>query len=275
MLRGVAAALSLALLAGPRAEAGAWPAEEGEGQAITSFTFDSAARALDDDGDASIDADFQKIETSSFIEWGMTERLTLVAQPVFQTVEQRDADGGLDTGTGFASSKIGARFLLGRPAGGALSAQGVVVSPGEAENVTDAPLGDGGVAVESRLLAGRGWGGERRGVFVEGQVGYRWRTDDDPNETRLDATLGVRATADWMLIGQSFSTWSDGDSLATQRAFRSHKAQFSVVRRVNDAWSVQLGGFGTYAGRNVVDERAAFASVWRRFGGGRSTAHEQ
>ena len=254
-----------ALAAADAAQAGAWPMEAGRIQAISMITYDTADRSLNTDGDAVLDADFTKVEASSFLEWGLTPRLTLIAQPVVQNVEQRAPGGGLDHETGFASSQVGARWLLGRPAGGALSVQGALVAPGQAENLIDAPLGEGGLAAETRLLAGRGWGGEDRGIFIEGQIGYRWRGGGDPDEARFDATFGVRPSPDWMVIGQSFSIWSERPEDVARREFRSHKAQLSVVRRVNERFSLQFGGFGTYAGRNVVEERAAFASVWMRF----------
>jgi hypothetical protein len=242
--------------------------EPGQAQLITSLTVDGADRALDADGDVSLDADFSKIEASSFLEWGLTPRLTLVLQPVTQTVRQRDEIGETNRESGFASSQIAARWLLASPPSGAVSAQAALVAPGVAENVTDALLGEGGLAAEARLLAGRGWGDETRGGFLEGQLGYRWRSDDYPGEARFDASVGVRPSRDWMVIGQSFSIWGEGELAATGRDFRSHKAQLSVVRRINDRWSVQAGGFGTYAGRNVVEERAVFASIWMRFRAG-------
>jgi hypothetical protein len=264
MRAGVVASLAM-LLAGAPAHAGAWPMEQGRIQAISSLYIDTAERGFDGDGDASLDADFEKIESSTFVEWGATQRLTLFAQPVVQHVTLRAPSGNIEEATGFASSQVGARWLLGRPLGGVVSLQGAIVAPGVTENVDNARLGEGGVASELRLLMGRGWGGAERGVFVDGQVGYRWRYDDFPDEARLDATFGIRASREWMLLAQSFSAWRDDELLIGLPESRIHKAQLSVVRRLSETWSVQVGGYGTYAGRNVVEERAAFASLWMRF----------
>jgi hypothetical protein len=240
--------------------------EEGRVQAITSVAVDGADQAFDQDGDAVLAADFEKIEGSTYLEWGVTPRLTLIAQPVVQRVSLRQSpDAPIEEATGFASSQLGARVLLARPFGGVMSLQGAAVAPGAVENVINARLGDGGAAADLRLLAGRGWGGERRGVYVDSQVGYRWRFDDYPEEARFDATFGVRASPDWMLITQSFSVWREEEPNLLLPESRVHKAQVSVVRRLNETWSLQVGGYGAYAGRNVVEERAAFASLWMRF----------
>lgn len=239
--------------------------EEGRVQTISSVAYDSAEQAFDDEGNAVLVADFEKFEVSDFIEWGVTQRLTLVAQPVVQTVTMREPGGEVETATGFASSQLGARFLLAEAFGGVMSVQGAVVAPGVVENVINARLGEGGAASDLKLLAGRGWGGEARGVYVDAQAGYRWRYDDYPGEARFDATVGVRASPRWMMVAQSFSMWREAEPQLLFPESRSHKAQVSLVHRLNDTWSFQVGGYGSYAGRNVVEERAVFTSLWMRF----------
>jgi hypothetical protein len=260
-----AAALLASFALGQAAWAGAWPMEEGRRQTISSATYDAADSGFDAGGDASLSADFEKIESSIYLEWGVTDRLTLFAQPTVQQVSSVDENGELHQASGFGSSQVGAQVLIARGFGGVLSAQGALVAPGAAENVISARLGEGGAASDLRLAAGRGWGGEHSGVWIEGQVGHRWRFDEYPNEARLDATFGVRASPNWMVMAQSFSLWREAETAVSLRESRSHKAQLSLVRKIDDRWSVQLGGFGTYAGRNVVEERAAFLALWRRF----------
>lgn len=269
-MRGPALAFVAAALAAARADAGAWPLDPGEGRAISSFTYDRAIRAFDDDGNADAPADFDKLETSVFLEYGLTPRFTLVAQPVVQTARIADtASGATREETGFASSQIGLRWLAHQGERSVVSFQTAVVAPGAGENVINAPFGDGGLAGEARALAGRGWGDAARGGFVEAQTGWRWRTDGDADEARLDLTLGLRPSARWELIGQSFSIWSV--DAAPDEVFESHKAQLSAVRRLNDRFAVQFGGYASYAGRDVIDERAGFVALWMMFG--KSSVH--
>jgi len=239
----------------------------GHGQTISALSYSSADLAFDDGGEAVAPTIFDKVEVSDFLEYGLTPRFTLVAQPVVQSVRLGDGAGGEETQTGFASSQIGVRWLALQRGSSVLSLQAAAVIPGQGENVFNAPLGEGGLAGEARVLAGRSWGDAARGAFVEGQAAYRMRGGGDPDETRLDVTVGVRPSDHWLVIGQSFSIWSATDVAFPVRPYAIHKAQLSAVRQINDRVSVQLGAYGAYAGRNVVDERAAFMAVWVSFDG--------
>ena len=46
--------------------------------------------------------------------------------------------------------------------------------------------------------------------------------------------------------------------------FREHKLELSVVRCINDRWTVQLGAFAAPAGQNSVAERGIALSLWMR-----------
>jgi len=74
--------------------------------------------------------------------------------------------------------------------------------------------------------------------------------------------LGVSPTQNWQVLAQSFTTVSAGEARAPFGDFRSHKLQLSGVRRLSDAVGLQVGGFRTVAGRNVIKETGAFTAVW-------------
>jgi hypothetical protein len=91
------------------------------------------------------------------------------------------------------------------------------------------------------------------------------RTGKPADEIRLDATLGVRARADVLLLGQLLNTVSVGHAELPERSLRAHKLQLSAVYDIDKRWSLQLGGFSTLAGRNNIQENALFAAVWLKF----------
>lgn len=153
------------------------------------------------------------------------------------------------------------RRLFWRGQRDVVSLQAGVLIPGPGENVTNQPLGDGESAYEFRALWGRGLDGNR---FWDVQLAHRWRGGRDLNEARLDLTYGFEPVTDWQLLAQSFSVWSVERERPGAPEFDQHKLQLSVRR----AWGeveIQAGGFFTPAGRNALDERAFFVSVWRRF----------
>ncbi len=271
----MAAAVVAAAVSASPVLAGAWPQNKGDGLAIFTYSFDSASRRFDDDGDAAVDVTFTKQELSAYLEYGLTSRVTLVGRPVIQSVRSKGPATDdvtippTDEAAGLGGTEAGARFLLGRPFGGVVSFQGVALIPGDGENAVDEPLGEGGFGGEVRLLAGASWGWRGRGGFADAQVGARSRGDVAGIEGRVDVTVGVRPSPDWMWLGQSFTLIGEESAETTPGAGRqdvtSHKVRLSGVRRLNRSWAVQGGVTATVAGRNIIEERAAMVALWRRF----------
>lgn len=235
----------------------------GEGQAIATVTVDVADTAFDAQGEESVSADFLKREIALFLEHGLTRAWTLVARPAYQQVSI-GRESAEEEETGFAAFEIGARRVLFNRDAFVASAQMLAILPGEGENVLDAPLGAGGGGAEARLLVGRGFDGWGEGGFIEAQTGYRWRAGEDADEARLDLTVGWRPSRRWTGLLQGFSAWSMAEPTAL-RPYDHHRVQLSAVRRINERWSFQIGGFRTVAGRNVIAEQAGFISLWRRY----------
>lgn len=240
--------------------AGAWPLDKGEGLIITTALMDRATSWYDDASDLREGGDYRKLESAFFIEYGLTSRFTLVGRLAWQDVTRIDA-GLIDSASGFASSEIGLRYAAWRRAGTVVSMQGVILLPGEAENIADLPLGEGGPGGELRVLAGYSTSRDR---FLDAQLAYRWREMPDPDEVRLDLTAGWRPRDRLLLMAQSFSTWSTGDIVPGRRQFAQHKLQVSAAWEF-ESGTLQAGLIATPAGRNAIAEEAVLISWWRRF----------
>ncbi|WP_417471194.1 hypothetical protein [Maricaulis sp.] len=241
-------------------DAGAWPQPRGEGLLISTTLLDRAEAAFDADGDRRDDGYFYKDELALYLEYGLSERLTLVSRLAWQTVERRSGPD-FDSAQGFAATELGLRGLLMTGEHQVLSLQAMAILPGEGENISDQPLGDGGNAWEGRLLWGTSLG---RDVFADAQLAYRRREDEFSDEARLDLTLGWQPRPRWHLFAQSFSVWSLDDPRPGVREFEQHKLQVSIGREIGQL-EYHLGAALTPAGRNSIEERSVFLSVWRRF----------
>ena len=79
-----------------------------------------------------------------------------------------------------------------------------------------------------------------------------------------DLTLGWQPRPRWHLFAQSFSVWSLDDPRPGVREFEQHKLQVSIGREIGQL-EYHLGAALTPAGRNSIEERSVFLSVWRRF----------
>lgn len=239
--------------------AGAWTLAEGTGQAIITGLFSSADSIFDAGANVIERPDFAKGTVSLLLEYGLTDRLTLLGTGEFGG----ERDGDLPAARLFDAS-LGARLVL-------FEDNGIVVSGQLSGRLERAQaVGDEGFAgldwtapqIEPRLLAGYGFSLGEYPAFVDTQAGYRLALGDGPDEVRLDVTFGIRPWDEILLLAQGFSTISaggDGDSYAY------HKAQGSLVYDLNDRWSLQAGAFATVAGHNALRERGLISAVWYRF----------
>jgi len=246
--------------AGSPAQAGAWLQEKGEGLLIVTTLLDRADSRYGPDGAPVDDGYFHKDETSAYLEYGVTARLTGVARLAWQSVDRRRG-ASLDTASGLAASELGLRAGLWRSRRQVATLQVMALVPGVGENVSNRPLGEGGRAWEVRGLWGRSYGVSQ---FADIQLAHRWREAPDLDEVRLDVTWGWRPAPRWQVLAQGFSVWSVEAERPGRPDFNQHKLQLSIGREIAGT-EYHAGVFATPAGRNTLDERAVFLSVWRRF----------
>ena len=93
----------------------------------------------------------------------------------------------------------------------------------------------------------------------------RLRFGDPPNEVHADLTFGVRPVPRFLLLAQSFNTWSDGRGKGVFDRYRYHNLQASAVLDLDDHWSIQAGALGTAGGKNALRERGLLFGLWRKF----------
>jgi hypothetical protein len=97
-------------------------------------------------------------------------------------------------------------------------------------------------------------------------VAERARTAGYPSEFHADATLGVKVLPQWLLLAQSFNVISEGSGISIfGGSYEYYKLQLSAVYEVTPTWSLQGGGFTTYAGRNALQENGLIFGVWHQF----------
>lgn len=227
---------------------------------ITTTLLDRAELSFGPNGERRDDGYFYKDELALYLEYGLTDRFTLVSRAAWQTVERRNGPD-FDSAQGFAATEFGLRRVLYLDGGQVLSLQAMAILPGAGENISDQPLGDGGNAWEARGL----WGGNlTRNLFADAQLAYRWRDGLYADEARLDLTLGWQPADAWQVLVQGFSVWSLDAVQPHVRPFEQHKVQLSIGREIGEM-EYHLGAVLTPAGRNTIEEHALFLSVWRRF----------
>ncbi len=247
--------------------AGAWSTGRGRGQVISTSLFDRAVRGFDESGVLGRAVDFTKWEENFFLEYGLADHTTLVAQTVWQDLTYSTSGQQADF-SGFGESYLGVRQLVWQDKKTVLSGQMGVFLAGGGEVIADADLGFGDASLEMRGLLGRSVKFSGRDGFAELQIARRLRQKPFPNEWRAEASAGLDISPNLQIMGQGFyaKVKTRGQNLPTSiRDNERLKLQASLVVRRSAKTSWQFGAFETVRGKSIIRERGGFFAVWTRF----------
>jgi hypothetical protein len=250
-----------AVLAAVAARAGPWTLDEGQGKAFVTSTFTYGDHGFDDDGDLIEVPAYQKFELTAALEYGMRPWLTLIARGALR--EERANDNVTPTvvapvSRSFGSVAGGARVRLHRGEGWVASAQGTVMSGGF--DSTGSTATSDGPAAELRALAGVSRSVMGRPVYAAVETAYRARFETgDPDEVKVDVTLGARVLPRWLLLARSHSTFETGGDA------HYHKVGGSIVYSVRERLRLEAGALATVAGRNAVRELGGRIGFWYEY----------
>jgi hypothetical protein len=257
----LAAAATAILCTAEPAFAGAWTEPAGTGQVIVTTLVTEGEQTLILGG-ATVTQHYRKAEADAYLEYGLTDWLTVVVAPDFQAASISVPAASYD---GLGQSAIGARARIWHTEASVFSFQALVAVPPRWRPVNAAEIGATDFQSEARLLAGRSF---RLGTwtgFADAEIAYRSRGGAPANELHLDLTLGLRPAPSWLVMLQSFSTLAVGPARPPFLEGSEHKLELSLVYDLGRSWSVQFGGIATVAGHNMMRQTGAVAAVWRRF----------
>lgn len=274
-----------ALSASTDGRAGAFLQKPGEGAVIVTTSFADAHKAYDSRGRLIAAPSYDKLETQVYLEYGLLEELTLIAESSYMRFrgsneEQRARQIELLTaqaragaplylppgfGAGARFEGLGAGWLGGRLrllqwGETTLSAQGSLRAAGAAArkflDMRERVQQDGRLQL--------GWPIAPFGVsgFADLSVGYR-SAGQGGDEIRADVTCGLRPWNDILLLAQSFisfSPWSRGENFTASQKFQV-SAVYDVTRQV----AVQIGARAALRGVNESAERGLLAALWYKF----------
>jgi len=254
----------LGLLSAPSlALAGAWTLPQGTGQMVAALTASTSTSAFDASGNLVSIPRYNKDELNVLFEYGLTDRFTLIFQPGLQHI---DIAAPIDAGrTGLGYTDFGGRFQVWQNQDWVLSGQAVLEIPGTTDTSNPAALGYTDVEADFRVLLGHNFMLGAMPAFIELEVAQRQRGDGSPNEFHADGTLGVQLAPRWMVLAQSFNVLSEGAASPIFGSYAYYKFQLSAVYALNPTWSLQGGGFSTYAGYNSLQENGVILAVWHKF----------
>lgn len=264
LLAGAAALFSTLAMA-PAANAGAWTQAKGKTQVIVKYEAIRADEGFDPDGRrVPLMAERTDISAGVFVEYGVTDRLTLQLKGDWQDGEDQFVDF-----QGRGPLEVAVVWQAWRNDRGAVSLQAGYSSPGEGRNAGYEAPGQGSGDWEVRVSGGWSFGGKKKSAkrwrmllspdrsFVELQLARRMRAGL-ADETRADLTIGRHFGDNWMILNQTYAGRIEGG------ASQWVQSETSIVRRFGP-WSVQAGWRATTAGRETPAGSGPVVGVWRRF----------
>lgn len=235
------------------AQAGAWPMAPGRTQVITKYERFDARQGYGPD-DLLVDIDPRRDETlSAFVEHGLTARLTLQAKVGLTRGRDRWVNY-----SGRGPVELGLRWTPYRDDRSALAIYLGAGEAGAGRNAGYAAPGQGSLDLEARALYGRSALWKGREVFVELEAA-RLKRQGLADETRIDATFGVRPAKKWLILAQSYTGRADRLPVGS----RWTKTELSIVRAFGD-WSLQAGWRDTPRGRETTRDRGVVLAMWRK-----------
>ncbi len=248
----VAAAFFCALSSS--AWAGAWPMKDGEGLAILKYEDQKADTGFDPDGLEAPIAPRHDETLSLYTEYGLTHRLTLQTKAALT----RGHDNFVDY-EGRGPLELGLRYALLRTDRSAVSFYLGATKDGVGRNAGYAAPGQGDMDWEARLLAGSSAQWRKMQGFGELQVA-RLKRSGLADETRIDATVGLRPAYRWLLMMQTYAGQADSEPVQS----RWCKGEISLTYDFG-AWSLQGGWRQALIGRETPIDHGPVLAVWRRF----------
>ncbi len=247
------------------AQAAAWTLPKGDGQAILTGIASDSPRGFDARGHSVDIATYDKADAYLLIEYGLTDAITLIANPSLRHVSVDDASS--DT-NGLGYTELGARWRVARGDTWVASLQATARFPGEERRDGRVQVDSTGEEYDVRGLLGRGFPVFGKPAYVDLEGGYRVRQGGPPDEFHADVTVGVRPVTRVLLLAQAFNVVSKGAGTGIFGESRYSNVYVSGVYDLDRHWSVQVGGYTTVAGRNALEERGGVIGLWYRFGPG-------
>lgn len=209
-------------------------------------------------------ARFQRVESNTYVEFGLTDRLTLGGKVYYGTSWlTRGAD--VETASGFSEIEGFAQyqvFRTGWHAGAVRIAGGIPASFDSGER---AALQSDGADVEISALYGRGIIFDPIKIFAAAELGYRKRFSASADQARLLTTVGFEPNDHFVILLDTFTVKSLENERQGGADFDVVKIRPSIMWRATKRLAVQAGVSEEIAGRNIALGRTYFLGVWTRF----------
>jgi hypothetical protein len=207
---------------------------------------------------------FRRLDTSTYAEFGLSERTALGAKVVYGTSWTERPDGTL-VETGFSEIEAYAQRTIQRGGRGTIAARIGVIAPARLGSGVRAGLASDGLTAEARALYGRTLLQRPVRIFVGAESAFRRNFGSGADEARGDIVLGLEPSRRFLFLLESLTTVSLQNAEPGGSDYDLYKGQASIVVRTGRRFRVQAGFNHEFRGRNVVPGDSIFISFWSEF----------
>ena len=239
-----------------------WNRPSGTGLVIFDVTRGTGTDYFDGGGRLAPARAYAKEELAAYVEYGLTDDLTLIARPSLDRVGVGVPEAARSQGLG--RTGLGAQWQAVVFGPAVLAFQGGFSLPGSNSARDPALRGDKVREAELRALGGISLP-LPFDPFVDLQGSYRIRSGGAASEWHGDVTVGFHPTERLLLFAQSLSRSPIGVSDFTIPRSRSTEVALKGVYAVTPSWWLQVGAFTTVSGRDALRERGLSTGVWHLF----------
>ncbi len=252
--------------------AAAWTQKEDDTFLAFNTFYYHTSKSFDLSGNSQQTDPFTKVELNPYFEYGLTDRLTLGASPFLQVIRQRSrATGDSENNIGLAEAEIFARWKVWEQGAYVTSLQPLLKLPSLYSDRDGLKAGRSQMDVELSWMNGYGFDLYGEHHFLMGDVSYRRRLGVLEDQLKLHLGLGIGLSDTWTMLPQLYQTIPIGTSASNtvsvsgQNDYSLTKLQLSAIYTLNDATSVEIGGFAHVAGKSTGEGGGALVSVWKRW----------
>jgi protein XagA len=240
--------------------AGAWTMRQGKIYDRIAVNYYFAEKEFNEDHERknfANNGEFTDYNLNNYIEYGITDRITLINSIYYKWIKKED-DAGEERTSGLGDIDVAVKYKLVEGSFGVVATQLLAKIPGPYDGDDTLPLGNDQLDVEARLLYGKSLYPHVPG-YCNFEVGYRWRDDDPSDELRYLIEIGVDFSAH--LYGRvkldgiySTNNGEDVDSSGNPRAsnnFDLGKLDMAVGYKLSKGWGLEIGYIPEIYGKNT------------------------
>ncbi|MDP2725771.1 MAG: hypothetical protein Q8O44_05795 [Syntrophales bacterium] len=241
--------------------AGAWTLGKGKIYDRLAINYYYANKEFDNSGDKRDFAnhgDFRDFNLNNYLEYGLTDRVTLINSLYYKYIRKDDDTVKMETYSP-GNIDLGAKFRLYEGSLGVLSAQTMVKIPEAYDKNDPLPVGNGQYDFEARLLYGRSLYPLIPG-YCNFEVGYRWRFGDPSDEIRYLAEFGTdfskdfygRVKLDGIYSMDNGAHMDTSGNPTTTNNFDIGKLDMVLGYKMSKQWGMEFGYTPAIYGQNTA-----------------------